>query len=393
MNAMSDADGKRLLLIGPGHLGLRVLEVLLRDPGPHHYLVAGRDLERARRLVNLLRQYASGFGDRLSIEPVQLDLADIDGTAAEIARLSPDLIFSAATLQSWWVAGTLPPALTERLAPSCVGPWLPMHLTLIYELMQAVRAAGSPATVVNASYPDVTHPVLAGAGLAPEVGIGNIAIPLVGLRLRLAEQYDVAIDRVQIRAVFHHYVNYMATRTGDPRPAPFHVSAWLGEPSGPRPGEALPLDLATVFAPLATTLKRSSGPDYQHVTGLTAGLVLRALLDGSELYTHAPGPHGLPGGYPVRVTDGQVHLALPDGMGLPQAVRINNEGGRFDGIDRIESDGTVYFRSENCAPLRVHLGYDCSVLRLEETRDRATELLARFAEFSTERLPDVITAR
>ena len=375
-------DGKRLLMVGLGHLGVRVLEVLLREPGPHLYLVAGRDAERVRRLANLARQYSAAFGDRVAVEPVQIDVADIEATTATLERLGPDLIFAAVTLQSWWVVGTLAPALAACLEPACVGPWLPMHLTLIHELMQAVRAAGSGATVVNASYPDVTHPVLATVGLSPDVGIGNIAIPLVGLRLALADEHDVELDRVQIRAVFHHHVNFKATRTGDPRPAPFHVSAWLGEADRPAAGEPLPVDPATVFAPLATTHKRSSGPHFQHVTAATAGLVLRALLDGSEVYTHAPGPAGLPGGYPVRIADGVVSLALPEGIDLATAKQINDEGARFDGIERIDADGTVHFRSENAEPLRRYLGYDAAPLRLAESRARSVELMQRFVRFA-----------
>jgi hypothetical protein len=376
------ATGKRVLLIGLGHLGIRVLEVLLRAPGPHLYLLAGRDPEAIRRIANLARQYSSAFGERVAIEPVLIDVADVAATAATLERLDPDLIFAAVTLQSWWVVGTLPPALAACLEPTCVGPWLPMHLTLIAELMQAVRAAGSDATVVNASYPDVTHPVLATADLAPDVGIGNIAIPLVGLRLALADEHDVELDRVQIRAVFHHYVNYKATRDGDPRPAPFHVSAWLGEVDEPAAGEPLPIDPATVFAPLATTLKRSSGPHFQHVTAATAGEVLRALIDETEVYTHAPGPAGLPGGYPVRIAGGEVTLALPAGMDLPTALQINDEGAVFDGIERIDDDGTVHFRAENAEPLRRYLGYDAAPLRLADSRPRGIELLRRFIDFA-----------
>jgi hypothetical protein len=376
------ADGKRLLMVGLGHLGVRVLEVLLRDPGPHHYVVAGRDPEAIRRLANLARQYSSAFGDRAAVEPVPIDVADVEATAATIERLDPDLIFAAVTLQSWWVVGTLPPALAACLEPACVGPWLPMHLTLIAELMQAVRAAGSDATVVNASYPDVTHPVLATADLAPDVGIGNIAIPLVGLRLALADEHAVELDRVQIRAVFHHYVSYQATRSGDPRPAPFHVSAWLGTADEPAAGEPLPIDPATVFAPLATTHKRSSGPHFQHVTAATAGVVLRALLDDTEVYTHAPGPAGLPGGYPVRIAGGEVSLALPDGIDLPTALQINDEGGVFDGIERIDPDGTVHFRTANAEPLRRYLGYEAAPLPLAESRPRSVELMRRFVDFA-----------
>jgi len=376
------AEGKRVLMIGLGHLGVRVLEVLLRDPGPHVYLLAGREPERIRRVANLARQYGAAFGDRVAVEPVEIDVADIAATAATLERLDPDLIFAAVSLQSWWVVSTLPPALAAALEPACVGPWLPMHLTLIYELMQAVRAAGSDATVVNAAYPDVTHPVLATADLAPDVGIGNIAIPLVGLRLALADEHGVDLDRVQIRAVFHHHVNYKATRSGDPRPAPFHVSAWLGAPDQPAAGEPLPVDPATVFAPLATTLKRASGPHFQHIAAAAAGVVLRALLDETETYTHAPGPAGLPGGYPVRIAEGVVQVTLPDGMDLATARRINDGGALLDGIERIADDGTVHFRAENAEPLRQYLGYDASPLPLAESRARSVDLMQRFVELA-----------
>jgi hypothetical protein len=192
-------EAKRILLIGAGHLGMRVIESLLRSPGPHCYVIAGRDGERTRRTVNMFRQYGSAFGESVHLEPATLDVSNIDATASTIAELAPDIIFSSVTLQSWWAVGTLPDELAEPLAPACVGPWLPMHLTLVYELMQAVRAAGCQALVVNASYPDVTHPLLATAGLAPHIGIGNIAIPLVGLRLHIAERDGVPIDRVQLR--------------------------------------------------------------------------------------------------------------------------------------------------------------------------------------------------
>lgn len=386
---MSQPEAKRILLIGAGRLGIRTLEALLRQPGAHSYVIAGRDAPRTIGLANLARQYASSFGDMVNIEPATIDVSDIDATAATIARLQPDVIFSAVTMQSWWVTGTLPAHLAAPLTPACVGPWLPMHLTLIYELMQAIRAASSPATVVNASYPDVTHPVLAAADLAPHIGIGNIAIPLVGLRLHVAETHHVPLSDVHLRAVFHHYVNYMATRTGDPRPAPMHISGWLGGDPAHASANSTPLvfDTTRVFEPLTSTLKRLSGPDFQHVTGATAAIVLRALLNDTDVRTHAPGPLGLPGGYPVHLSAGQIHLDLPAGVDLAKAVRINTDGGLYDGIESIDPTGTVRTRAENLEPLTRLLGYACRDLRLVDSRSRAEELAHRFAQYAAPQLP------
>jgi len=36
-------------------------------------------------------------------------------------------------------------------------------------------------------------------------------------------------------------------------------------------------------------------------------------------------------------------VTLPPDLNLEEAVRINEEGQRFDGIERIDEDGTVHF--------------------------------------------------
>ena len=40
--------------------------------------------------------------------------------------------------------------------------------------MEAHRAAGSPGRVVSLAFPDAVGPVLAPAGLAPDLGAGNV---------------------------------------------------------------------------------------------------------------------------------------------------------------------------------------------------------------------------
>jgi hypothetical protein len=55
---------------------------------------------------------------------------------------------------------------------------------------------------------------------------------------------------------------------------------------------------------------------------------------------------------------------------------------RFDGIERIESDGTVYFAEKNMAILKETLGYECKRLPLSEVEYRARELYAKYQEFA-----------
>ena len=57
--------------------------------------------------------------------------------------------------------------------------------------------------------------------------------------------------------------------------------------------------------------------------------------------THAPGVLGLPGGYPICVRRKSIELDLPAGISRDEAVEFNNLWARADGVEGIESDGTL----------------------------------------------------
>lgn len=65
----------------------------------------------------------------------------------------------------------------------------------------------------------------------------------------------------------------------------------------------------------------------------------------------APTPHGLPGGYPVRIEGAVVSLDLPVGVTLEEAVAGNRRLGECDGVAVVCDDGTATFT--NIAPAAV----------------------------------------
>jgi hypothetical protein len=97
---------------------------------------------------------------------------------------------------------------------------------------------------------------------------------------------------------------------------------------------------------------------------------------------HAPAPHGLPGGYPVVAGRGSIEVAAIPGLTLAEAISLNEQSHRFDGIERIEADGTVVFPEESAVAMRESLGYDCNRLAPEDADSRAHELMARFREYA-----------
>ena len=70
---------------------------------------------------------------------------------------------------------------------------------------------------------------------------------------------------------------------------------------------------------------------------------LLALIGDHEARTHVSGPLGLPGGYPAIISPDGIELDLPPEINRATAVDLNTQAARWDGIERIEDDGTVIY--------------------------------------------------
>lgn len=367
---------KKIMFVGLGQLGSQVLDMFLRLPHEHSYLVAGRNLEALQTRANLASLVATQLDFYPKVECTYLDANDIERTAQTIATFKPDIIFTSVTRQSWWVITTLPKPLFDRLNLSHVGPWLPMHLTLIYKLMQAVRQTGLKIDVINGSYPDVTNAVLSKAGLAPLIGIGNVSNAIPALRSAMAFKLNQPVEKVQVRLFAHHYLSHRISKSGDTGGAPFHLSVLVdGEDCSHL------VDMDKAFDLLPTKFKRSGGLAGMPMTAASAVAVLDAIANEKTKIVHAPGPHGLPGGYPVLIDKDKIEVWLPPALTLADAVRINEEGQRYDGIDAIDEAGTAFFSEPEMAIMEEMLGYSRRNMALVETEDCANEITRRYAEF------------
>lgn len=368
--------GLRILLLGPGDLGCRVLDLLARLPGVGEVVVGGRDLTHAERRGNLAYLTAFQLGRANPVRAERVDLDNHDETAETLARLRPDVVFNATSLQSWRIITELPKPVFEQLDEAQLGPWLPMHLTPAYKLMRAVRDSGRPTRVVNAAYPDAVNPVLARAGLAPTIGIGNVANIVPGLTCAAAHLLGLAPERVQLRLVAQHYFTHFVPRFGHAGEGAYHLSASV---DGRAP--ECELDHAAVFAQLNGRLRRLGGRPGQNLTAASAITVLAAMAADAGGLVHAPGPHGLPGGYPVRVGLDVVRLDLPSGLSREGAIEINERCQQADGIDHIAEDGTVHFREREMRIMEGMLGYRCRAMSLADCEGWARELADRYRAF------------
>jgi hypothetical protein len=367
-------EPKTILIVGAGDLACRVLQGLAHTSQARNLTLAGRNVDTGIRAVNLARFSAMQCGRAPSIEFVPVDLDDIDRTATQIAEVDPDIVFAAVSLQPWWAISLLPDEACRRLSRANFGPWLPMHLAPVARLMQALRTADSRAVVVNAAYPDAVHPLLHSVGLGPYIGIGNVANNVPALRVVAADRLGCDPGDLWVRFVAHHYVSNRISRAGDAGRAP--VSLTFTRAGQDVSGK---VDLETIFQPLRTAYRRVGGRAGQAMTAASALSVLEPLVTSAAAFVHAPGPEGLPGGYPLRMTaNGLVHLDLPTGLSREEAISINAAGQREDGIRRI-SDGWVEFEDEQMEVMRTELGYQCTRMHWTEADDYAHELAKRYA--------------
>jgi hypothetical protein len=252
-----------------------------------------------------------------------------------------------------------------------------MHLTLVYKLMQAVKQTGLDIKVINSAFPDATHPVLDKVGLAPTIGIGNVANPVPSIRSSIAYRLQRPMKDVTVFFFAQHYVSHYLPRFGTAGGAPYYLKAMVDGKDVTNE-----VNMEEIFADIPTRFRRSGGRDGQILTASSAAGITLAVADDTGDFMHAPAPSGLPGGYPVQVDRNGGRVVLPKGLTMEEAVRINEEGQRYDGIDRIDEDGTVTYAQKSVEIMKKMVGYDCKVMKLEETEEQSKELGRKFKEFA-----------
>ena len=362
-----------ILIAGLGDLGSVALELLAREHWPGRIIASSRTLGRAEASVNLARLGAIAQGMRPNLEAASLDLDDVDRAAEFIRQLSPDVILSTATRQSWWTPYALPAEPRDLLTAAGFGAWLPIHLILSLKLMRALRLSEIQARTLIAPFPDVSNCVLSRLGLEPTCGVGNIAEIVPKIESLAANKLGVPIDDVSVTLVAHHalqgYVSEFPADKGPPfflriMHAGTNVTDVIGGLDFPRQAYPIPSGRRTHF--------------------LTASSIVRlmAALTSKEVRLHAPGPEGLPGGYPVLVGPRGVRVPAIKNLSRRAAIEINEVSHRFDGIEAIGPDGTVIFSERTVEIMSKELGYRCQKLPPSEIEGRADELLERFREYA-----------
>lgn len=303
---------------GTGAFAGALVRALARHPHPLRLHVLSRDGNRARNLAEIAGNHAHLAETRTACTADSLDPHDPHQPRRLLAALRPDVLVVAGSEQSPAEGRSAPSAWTDLLAQSGFGLTLPLQSTVVANLAAACAAASPNTTVVNACFPDAVNPLLHAAGLPILCGLGNVATLAAALSARL----DLT-EPQRLHLFAHHAHLHTPAQPED------DVRGWL---------DGAPLNgLRSQLAPI-----RSRPRQHLNEVGAAAGAAAVAALAGSGPVHvgHLPGPHGLPGGYPVTVGHREVQLRLPHGLSREQAVAWNLRRAELDGVV-VDTTGTV----------------------------------------------------
>jgi len=359
---------KVVMLFGIGSIGGWVLEFLARSEGIDTIVAADAREDYGRSKVDGAAVGAAHMGYSKRIEFRGCDVFDIDRTAELLKGVDPEVIYNGMALPMTLAAALTLPSEIGKAMTRWATSMFPIHLVPCAKLMQAVKRAGIAAHVVNNAAPDLTNPVLWRRGLGPLVGAGNIDNRLGEIRRLVCLEENVLPNRVGIQMICDHAL--MAQGAIVPHFLKISID-----------GKDVTKDIVRKFGEaklLARHLTYNAAErDAIGLPHMASSAVrnIKAIVNDTNELAHSPGPNGLPGGYPIRIGAKGVEVVLPEGISMEQAIKINTDGMKFEGVEEIKADGTVVFVDEARAFLKDVFGLDVSEVPFEDAEQLAKDLL------------------
>lgn len=356
---MSHAD---ILLFGTGSFAARILfDIAATAQSPVTVMIAGRKPERLAWLRTAALARAHIFGRPVRVSTLFADLVSVAAAEEAIDKIAPRVVVQAASSQGGAVIAARNSAWAKLVAEGGLSATAVFQMQLSTRVARAFSRNGRATYFVNCCYPDVTNPLLAALGLPITSGIGNVSI-LSNAFAGIAGA-GMAGSRSGPLKVLAHYQTIGAFRRppaerGGPMPR-----VWLGE-------EEI-ADVAARFAAVQLTPE-----PVIDISGASGVPMLLAMASGTEWRGHAPGPLGLPGGYPVHLAAGQLGLDLPAGLSRAEAVAWNaafeeKNGLAVDANGHARYTGTLAARLAELSP-ELAKGFD--VRDLESVHAAMSEL-------------------
>jgi hypothetical protein len=293
-----------ILIFGTGNFAGRIaLDLAATASEPVTVVIAGRNRERLKWLVTAGNARAAMFNRPARFMSHEVDLSVANAAVDAIASVEPKVVVQAASLQAGSVISNQGNAWTRLVAEGGLSATAVLQAPLSIEVARAVKAVRPQAHFINCCFADVVNSLIAALDLPISCGVGNVAI--------LANAFSGALalgpGRLKVLA---HYQNLAPWR----RPAETRTGrsarVWIDDQ-----------EVADVYARFADVqLTREPAIEISGASGVP---LMLAMVQGRDWTGHVPGPHGLPGGYPVRLKAAEIDLDLPASLTRGEAIAWN----------------------------------------------------------------------
>jgi len=369
---------KRSVMVigGTGSIGSNAVLYLARNPFIDKLWIACRDSSKAYTIKNNSIIAAAINSTYPKIEIIQLDLFNITHTIKVLRKNEPKIILNASAMFSLYPF--FPKLKAKQRSLGLIAGFahiLPKGLCLLYPLMQAVKESGIDTKVVNLDGgPDTAHTILEKVGLSPDTGAGTIDLTVQGIRQSLAKNLNISMKDVSVKMISHH-----AIRRISPDKVPYYLKIYVKSKDITKElklDEIISEAVDTSGVETLNTLNTTNAP----MTAASAVRNVLALLSNKKVTCHASGVGGLPGGFPVCLSSLGAEVCPPDGLNQEDIVRINTEGMKIEGVEKIKNDGTVIFTKQERRWIKEGLGLNWEKMPLSRVKEMAYELYSAYRE-------------
>jgi hypothetical protein len=305
-----------ILVFGTGRFGARIaLDIASTAKAPVRVAIAGRNRERLDWLCLAANSRAAIFGSAAEFTSEFADLSHPEEAGSVISACEPKVVVQAASMQTSAVIATKGDAWSRLVAEGG------LSATALFQALFSIRVAQAVPTscqMINCCFPDVVNAIIAARGLPIACGTGNVAI--------LSNAFAATLGRSrpgEVRMLAHYQCL-----------APFRMPASTRRGTAPR----VWIDGAEVDDVFARfqTVKLTPEPAIE-ISGAAGVPLILAMAAGLPWKGHAPGPLGLPGGYPVAWNGEALALDLPSGLARDATIawnaRFEEESGLVVGPD------------------------------------------------------------
>jgi hypothetical protein len=312
-----------ILICGTGLFAERILcDLAATANEPISVVIAGRNAERLDWLSLAANSRATIFGKAVSVGFHQVDFRFEDTVAECISRLKPRVIVQSASAQPSAIIGVSNDAWSRLVAETSLSVTALFQAYLSIRVARVAKTQAPQAYFVNCCYPDVANSILKALNLPVSCGLGNVAI--------MASVFSAHLrGPPQPVKVLAHYQTLTPWRQPREERRGRPPRVWLGD-------EEI-LDVFSTFA----DVKLTRAPVIE-VSGAANVPMLTAMAVGKPWSGHAPGPDGLPGGYPVALKGGVFDLDLPAGLSRGEAIAWNAKFEKDDGL-YVSDDNRLVF--------------------------------------------------